>query len=459
MQDGATSNVVAQTGQNTTDDTRRVQLMLTPGDLDDLLLVHSPATATELRRGKEKLKRQAASSRGMTKVVSQCSGCGDLHTSANVPTQVVGSLLASKTPNLDMTNQSLLALLRLAIEHDEGPVVRHLVRRCDKATKFAQRIHTSILCTALHHHRGDIFRQLLLHSLDVDAEGRCGAGGNLLTQARSTLRGFITQHIKRAGNCSYVAEAMAFLYRARVITARLWKDEVLWTALRSQRTAVLGACLEQPTSAELDIDELIHKAGEIRQIMEATGSVETAAKLVAAAEVADGVVSETGATALHLAASLLLGNEVQRLIAAGADVNAATETGETALHILAGLSSDGTHVAGILLDHGADIHATNDRGETPHLTAALRQDPVTAGAMVQWFLDQGANAHALDPNGNTAWQYLQARPPWQALRQEPAFGTLDMLTRNGQPWTAENHNSSTGLRAETLQTQLGSYAI
>ncbi|OAA37750.1 Ankyrin repeat-containing domain protein [Beauveria brongniartii RCEF 3172] len=444
MQSTTTNDPAAETRQNTANDTRRVLLMLTQEDKNDLAIFYGPVPETELRHGTDKLHRLLVAERARpTCPVSCCSYCGFLPGLVDVSIQGVSSLVSSTQQDLDMRTPSLIALLQFAIRHKEDAVLRHLVRRCQQS-KFAQRIHRHLLCVALQYCRGALFRQLLLHGLDVNLDGTSSAGAGLLEQARMTLRDFTTKHVDLKGDNSSTFQAIGFMYRARVITERLWRDVVLWTALRHRRAGVLRACLQPPTSAKLDIDELMDKAAVICQVSKDTGSSEAAAVLV---EPGSAVVSENGATVLHLATSLLLGDHVQRLLGRGADVNAAMKTGETALHILAASFSDGIDVAhsllawgasvvatdsvgdtalhkvaqqhawaswreslaALLVQAGADVNALNHRGETPLIVAARNQDLEAARVVMAWFVRKGAREDARDHDGNTAGVYLDAR--------------------------------------------------
>ncbi|OAA77617.1 Ankyrin repeat-containing domain protein [Akanthomyces lecanii RCEF 1005] len=437
-----TNNTAARNRQSTEYDTYREQLKLSPDDTNDLWILCAPVPDTDLRVSTERMVQILAADRARgINGGSSCRYCGFLSDSPLIWDHRVAAIVASRLPDLDMTTPSLVVFLELTIKHNEDMVLRHLVQRCQQE-KFAQRIHCHLFCIALDHCRGDLFRQLLLHGLDVDAEG--SASRSLLWQARKTLHNFIIARVEQDDGISSVAEAMGLVYRACVMDEKLWKNRVLWNALRCRRADILRACLEQPTSAVVDIDELMSEAATIRDIITNTSSAQAAAELVVAAA---GVVSENGATDLHLATSLLLSDEVLRLLDAGANVNAAMNTGETALHILAGLSSmDGDEVAQILLGRGADlaaadsvgdgalhyaarnqwthcrarfahllvqagadIHARNHRGETPCITAALYQDLMAAEGAMQWFLTHGALEDALDYDRNTARRYLQKR--------------------------------------------------
>ncbi|MEE6207100.1 MAG: ankyrin repeat domain-containing protein [Alphaproteobacteria bacterium] len=63
--------------------------------------------------------------------------------------------------------------------------------------------------------------------------------------------------------------------------------------------------------------------------------------------------------------------KLEKLLAAGEDVNAKNEQGNTALHYAVGL--DNADLASVLLAHGADINATNSKGWSPLKIAEKKQ--------------------------------------------------------------------------------------
>ncbi|KAM3466063.1 hypothetical protein MY5147_003070 [Beauveria neobassiana] len=510
MQSTTTNDPAAEARQSTANDTRRVPLMLTQEDKNELAIFYSPVPRTELRRGTDKLHRLLVAERARPLCpVSCCSYCGFLPGLMDVSIQGVSSLVSRTQKDLDMRTPSLIVLLQFAIRHKEDAVLRHLVRLCQQS-KFAQRIHRHLLCVAMQYCRGELFRQLLLHGLDVNLDGASSASAGLLEQARMTLRDFTTKYIDLKGDNSSTYQAIGFMYRARVITERLWRDVVLWTALRHRRPGVLRACLQPPTSAKLDLDELMDKAAFICQISKDTGSSEAASVLV---EPGSAVVSENGATVLHLATSLLLVNHVQRLLGEGADVNAAMKTGETALHILAASFSDGIDVAhsllawgalvvatdsvgdtalhkvaqhawaswreslaALLVQAGADVNALNHRGETPLIVAARYQDLEAARVVMAWFVRQGAREDARDHDGNTAEVYLDARVRQLEMEEEGSATACaddqgwdpllcDWGSGDAGPWTSaevaelEAARRESSPRAESVRNRLVSFQL
>lgn len=93
-----------------------------------------------------------------------------------------------------------------------------------------------------------------------------------------------------------------------------------------------------------------------------------------------------------------------RLLAEGADVNAADLEGLTPLHAAA--SRDSVDVARLLLDAGADINAADDRGETA-LYKAVRNTTGGKLPITELLLERGADPHIPTANGSSAVKYVQ----------------------------------------------------
>lgn len=109
------------------------------------------------------------------------------------------------------------------------------------------------------------------------------------------------------------------------------------------------------------------------------------------------------------------GKDVRRLLAQGADINAADESGTTVL----------MHAAGrwgpikLLLDYGADINAANKEGYTALMEAVTgcvgKGEGITMGGMVDFvriedvrlLLEKGANPKAVAKDGKTALSLAQ----------------------------------------------------
>ena len=106
------------------------------------------------------------------------------------------------------------------------------------------------------------------------------------------------------------------------------------------------------------------------------------------------------------------------LLENNAEVNLRKRLGLTPLHVVAQQSRE-TDLVQVLLDHGADIEAPDDRGDTP-LDWAIT---FGSGIMVQELLRQGAILRARDADGK--------RPMERAVRGWD-FLKVDVLAKNGQ---------------------------
>jgi uncharacterized protein len=105
--------------------------------------------------------------------------------------------------------------------------------------------------------------------------------------------------------------------------------------------------------------------------------------------------SGNGFTPLLLACEQGFEEMAVRLIAAGADVNAASKNGRTPLMFVA---YKNPRVARLLLDKGADIHAVDDMGRT----ALYEACGAGIAEIVELLLDRGADTKAADLDGSTA---------------------------------------------------------
>ncbi len=127
------------------------------------------------------------------------------------------------------------------------------------------------------------------------------------------------------------------------------------------------------------------------------------------------VCAHAADSALHAAVEKGDRAQVERLLQAGADVNARTDTGETVLHYAA-FPKDAWFAAA-LLKAGADPRAANSAGETPLFWAALEGNVPVARAL----LAAHADANAADAKGNSKDARRVTSPPRAATARSPSY--------------------------------------
>jgi len=173
----------------------------------------------------------------------------------------------------------------------------------------------------------------------------------------------------------------------------------------------------------------------------ATGQTVDAFLLVKASPRLAVAASPTGATRL-LSQSYLL-KEIGHYVYAG----------DTALHVAA--SAYQTHIARVLVDHGADVGARNRLGAQPIHYAAIGQpgsdkwDPRAQAATVTYLLRAGADPNAVDKSGVTALH--------RAVRTRCA-AAVRVLLENGADPRRRNGSGSTPLHLAVRNTGRGGSA-
>ncbi len=126
----------------------------------------------------------------------------------------------------------------------------------------------------------------------------------------------------------------------------------------------------------------------------AAGNDERASKLIASG--ADPNAADPyGLTALMVAANRGQTALIPKLLAAGANINVKSQEGETALFGAAFVGDLGT--LKVLIAHGADVNATSKLGITPLMAGAQHSK-----AAIEFLLANGANVNATDILGGTA---------------------------------------------------------
>eukprot|EP00755_Sulcionema_specki_P028547 Sspe_Gene.17410::Locus_6175_Transcript_18_27_Confidence_0.321_Length_512::g.17410::m.17410 len=100
------------------------------------------------------------------------------------------------------------------------------------------------------------------------------------------------------------------------------------------------------------------------------------------------------------------GEDVERLLAGGADVGARDEEGNTALHVAAE-DNPRTEVLGVLLEAGAPLNGEGKDGMTPLHWAAWKN----TAEVVEYLVGRGADVRKTDANVRTALHLAAAANP------------------------------------------------
>lgn len=138
-------------------------------------------------------------------------------------------------------------------------------------------------------------------------------------------------------------------------------------------------------------------------------------------------VGGLGGTPLMLASASDNADAVDVLVKLGASVNAVQEpTGKTCLHLAANGSCCETVRA--LLQHGADVNATDALGNSPLHYAAKLAGKVEASEMVDILLRHGADETTFDNIGRTAYQVIGIALRALERRQEEVVRVRTLLT-------------------------------
>jgi len=135
----------------------------------------------------------------------------------------------------------------------------------------------------------------------------------------------------------------------------------------------------------------------------------------------------TGETVLMAAASGVSDRKLQMLLAAGADLKATNDEGETALMKAVQLQhsvspQDRLPMIQLLVKNGANVNATDKRGNSPLLLSVVQYMSEAGGIIshpevVKFLLDQGANVQTTDAQGKTA--LMMAAVTWKGSLEIP----------------------------------------
>jgi ankyrin repeat protein len=168
----------------------------------------------------------------------------------------------------------------------------------------------------------------------------------------------------------------------------------------------------------------------------AAGNLEQVQKLLA--QGADiHAKDEDGRTPLHRAAWHARKDVVEVLLARGANVNEADGSGQTPLHSAANSASK--HVSELLLAHGARIDARDKAGNTPLHAAA---DQVNVGKdLLEFLIAKGADVKARNEAGQTPLH----RVSWIGRLDRPLERTAEALLALGAEIDAKDKDGRTPL--------------
>ena len=168
---------------------------------------------------------------------------------------------------------------------------------------------------------------------------------------------------------------------------------------------------------DLHVDAEDNHAMTLLQVASRHGSLEIVKFLIDNGAAVNAVEND-GRSALHFATIRGHLSVVRYLLENKADVNLRKRLGLTPLHIVAQYSKQ-TDLVQVLLDHGADIEAPDDRDDTP-LDWAIT---FGSGIVVQELLRQGAILRTWDADGKRPME--RAVKGWDLLK-------VDVLAKNGQ---------------------------
>lgn len=166
-----------------------------------------------------------------------------------------------------------------------------------------------------------------------------------------------------------------------------------------QNTAPARAADTQTTGAPANIDAPVNEEGTTALIRAAQyGDTEGVKRLLAAGANVNAA-GKTGGTALMNAAANGRAEIVNILINAGANVNAATEDGRTAL--MYAMTKGDVNIVSHLINMGAYVNAVNENGWTALMLAAYSGH----AEAVRYLIHAGADINAVSSGGDTALSF------------------------------------------------------
>jgi ankyrin repeat protein/beta-lactamase regulating signal transducer with metallopeptidase domain len=241
------------------------------------------------------------------------------------------------------------------------------------------------------------------------------------TLARAGQSGRPIPSLAVAGSLKHIEERIKammtpgkkFYKRPSLITAGI----VLLAALVTVPTALVltARAQTQPPKAKTNSPRTLHQAaaaGDIEQVQKLlaqeadVNAARYARKDVVAALLAQGAnINEadgSGKTPLHLAADFGAKLVPELLLAKGAQINARDNTGNTPLHAAAGFAAVSEDLLELLIAKGADVKARNEAGQTPlHRVSTIRRLDYPIERAAEVLLAHGAEVDAKDKSGCT----------------------------------------------------------
>lgn len=200
---------------------------------------------------------------------------------------------------------------------------------------------------------------------------------------------------------------------------------------------------DQQCRSILDEAERAIREGESPLIQALQRNNYAALQTLLAGPVDVDVADRSGITPLHIAVRNVPSHEiwvVERIVHAGANVNAKAKDGQSPLHCAA-MSTD-ARITAILIQAEADVNSRDSFGRTPlHIAAWYGNDDV-----IGRLLDAGADARAVDDEKSGAFHYAAMAPDEYAVA---------LLLDAGVDAKSQNRYGSTPLHVAVARSNLG----
>ena len=389
--------------------TRFSGLLLCLGLLPTLLFagIHEAVSAGDTIKISELLRVDAT-------LIDEPNDQGDrpLHTAARTGNSAIVRLLLGKGASVTIKAYDGATPLHRAVEHGKPEVVRLLIDAGADVNAIDDRGETPLHAAALTQGKAarEIAELLLQHHATLDA--RSHAGLTPLSSATTFLHTELADFYIKQG--------------ASIFTRNTQGETVLHLAVRVQG---IRDAVGKPISPVAMVKVLLLHGADLYAIdqneftvlhaVASTENVDTAEYLLGKG-LSLNSRTETGATALHIAAGWARRAMTLRLFQLGADINAIDHMGRTPLHEVATVISDGAEIdtLKVLMAKGARIDTQDKHGETAlhiaakngctHMVAALLY--FKADATIKNTLGKTAMQLAKD-NGYAATVELLTKKP------------------------------------------------